>query len=103
MRRGEVRWYRFHAPGKQRPVVILTRDSAIEYLGVTSHHEGDSPQDVQTRRGRAMLGAWLGAWALRWSASEWLSACCSVPRSAFWSRGCGEPMSWPRLQTAPAS
>jgi mRNA interferase MazF len=33
MRRGEVRWYRFHAPDKQRPVVILTCDSAIEYLG----------------------------------------------------------------------
>lgn len=28
-----LRWYRFHAPDKQRPVVILTRDSAIEYLG----------------------------------------------------------------------
>lgn len=33
MRRGEVRWYRFHKPDKQRPVVILTRDSAIAYLG----------------------------------------------------------------------
>ena len=33
MRRGEVRWYRFHKPDKKRPVVILTRDSAIEYLG----------------------------------------------------------------------
>ena len=33
MRRGEVRWYRFPKPDKQRPVVILTRDSAIEYLG----------------------------------------------------------------------
>ncbi len=33
MRRGEVRWYRFRAPDKQRPVVLLTRDSAMEYLG----------------------------------------------------------------------
>ena len=33
MRRGEVRWYRFPAPDKRRPVVILTRDSVLEYLG----------------------------------------------------------------------
>ena len=33
MIRGEVRWYKFKAPDKQRPVVILTRDSIIEYLG----------------------------------------------------------------------
>lgn len=33
MRRGEVRWYRFQRPDKNRPVVILTRDSAIEFLG----------------------------------------------------------------------
>jgi mRNA interferase MazF len=33
MKRGEVRWYRFKAPDKRRPVLILTRDSVIEYLG----------------------------------------------------------------------
>jgi mRNA interferase MazF len=33
MRRGEVRWYRFPHPDKRRPVVILTRDSALEFLG----------------------------------------------------------------------
>ena len=33
MRWGEVRWYRFKKPNKQRPVLILTRDSAIEFLG----------------------------------------------------------------------
>ena len=33
MRRGEVRWYKFSAPDKTRPVLILTRDSIIEYLG----------------------------------------------------------------------
>jgi mRNA interferase MazF len=33
MRRGEVRWYRFQAPDKKRPVVILTRESALGYLG----------------------------------------------------------------------
>jgi mRNA interferase MazF len=33
LRRGEVRWYRFSAPDKKRPVLILTRDSVLEYLG----------------------------------------------------------------------
>jgi mRNA interferase MazF len=33
MKRGEVRWYKFRKPDKRRPVVILTRDSVIEYLG----------------------------------------------------------------------
>jgi mRNA interferase MazF len=33
MRRGEVRWYRFAAPDKKRPVLILTRESALEFLG----------------------------------------------------------------------
>ena len=28
-----MRWYRFAAPDKRRPVVILTRDSILEYLG----------------------------------------------------------------------
>lgn len=36
MKRGEVRWYQFQSPDKRRPVLILTRDSAIPYLtGVT--------------------------------------------------------------------
>ena len=33
MRRGEVRSYKFRKPDKRRPVVILTRDSALAYLG----------------------------------------------------------------------
>ena len=33
MKRGEVRWYQFSPPDKKRPVVILTRDSALEFLG----------------------------------------------------------------------
>ena len=33
MHRGEVRWYRFTKPDKKRPVVVLTRDSALEFLG----------------------------------------------------------------------
>jgi len=32
MRRGEVRWYTFQAPDKRRPVLILTRSSAIGFL-----------------------------------------------------------------------
>lgn len=30
--RGDVRLYRFAPPDKQRPVVVLTRESAVEYL-----------------------------------------------------------------------
>lgn len=33
MRHGEVRWYTFRSPDKRRPVVILTRDSVLGYLG----------------------------------------------------------------------
>ncbi len=33
MKRGEVRWYTFKSPDKKRPVVILTRNSVLEYLG----------------------------------------------------------------------
>lgn len=32
MRRGEVRLYKFQSPDKERPVVILTQDPAIDYL-----------------------------------------------------------------------
>jgi mRNA interferase MazF len=33
MQRGEIRWYCFAAPDKRRPVLVLTRDSALEFLG----------------------------------------------------------------------
>ena len=33
MKRGEVRWYTFRGPDKRRPVLILTRNSAIPFLG----------------------------------------------------------------------
>jgi mRNA interferase MazF len=33
MTRGEIRWYRFAGPDKMRPVLILTRSSALDYLG----------------------------------------------------------------------
>jgi mRNA interferase MazF len=32
LERGQVRLYRFPAPDKQRPVLVLTRDSALGYL-----------------------------------------------------------------------
>ena len=32
MKRGEVRWYKFKSPDKKRPVVIVTRNSILEYL-----------------------------------------------------------------------
>jgi len=34
--RGEVRLYRFSDPDKQRPVVVLTRESAIGYLSAVT-------------------------------------------------------------------
>ena len=33
MKKGEVRWYKFKPPDKKRPVLILTRNSILEYLG----------------------------------------------------------------------
>ncbi len=36
MNRGDVRWYTFKAPDKRRPVLILTRDSAIAVLNAVT-------------------------------------------------------------------
>lgn len=33
MKHGEIHWYKFVRPDKKRPVLILTRDSVLEYLG----------------------------------------------------------------------
>ena len=33
MKRGDIRWYKFEKPDKNRPVVILTRDSIISHIG----------------------------------------------------------------------
>lgn len=33
MQRGEIRWYPSTSPDKKRPVLILTRDSVLDYLG----------------------------------------------------------------------
>ena len=63
IRRGEVRWYRFARPDKRRPVVVLTRDSAIEFLGevtvaprLRSALENDAPDGFQVHG--ALLSWW---------------------------------------------
>jgi mRNA interferase MazF len=33
MKRGKIRWYKLKAPDKKRPVLILSRNSIIGYLG----------------------------------------------------------------------
>ena len=33
MKHGEIRWYKFTRPDKKRPVLVLTRDSVLQYLG----------------------------------------------------------------------
>jgi mRNA interferase MazF len=54
MRCGEVRWYRFPQPNKRRPVLILTRDSALEFLGdVTVAPITSTIRDIPTE---AILG-----------------------------------------------
>lgn len=60
MKRGEVRWYKFKNPDKKRPVVILTRNSVLEYLDevtvvpVTSTIR-DIPSEVLLSRQDGML------------------------------------------------
>lgn len=49
MRRGEVRWYTFEASDKRRPVLILTRNSAIAFLtGVTIAPITSTVRDIPT-------------------------------------------------------
>jgi mRNA interferase MazF len=60
--RGEVRLYQFPRPDKQRPVVVLTRESAIAYLSavtvapVTSTLRG-VPSEVRLSEADGMKGA----------------------------------------------
>jgi len=60
MKRGEGRWYRFSRPDKKRPVVILTRDSALEFQGevtvapITSTIR-DIPSEVLLTKADGML------------------------------------------------
>jgi mRNA interferase MazF len=36
VKRGEIRWYEFKTPDKRRPVLVLTRDSAIPFLNTVT-------------------------------------------------------------------
>jgi mRNA interferase MazF len=64
VRRGEVRWYSFTKPDKRRPVLILARDSALEFLGevtvapVTSTIR-EIPSEVLLTEADGMPRAWL--------------------------------------------
>jgi len=55
MKRGEIRWYKFKSPDKKRPVLILSRNSIIGYLGevtvapITSTVR-EIPSEVQLNR-----------------------------------------------------
>jgi mRNA interferase MazF len=59
MKRGEIRWYKFQTPDKKRPVLILSRDSILEYLGevtvapITSTIR-DIPSEVLLTRSEGM-------------------------------------------------
>lgn len=59
MKRGEVRWYKFTHPDKNRPVLVLTRDSILDYLGevtvapITSTIR-DIPSEVSLTKGDGM-------------------------------------------------
>ncbi len=49
MKRGEVRWYTFEMPDKRRPVLILTRNSAISFLtGITIAPITSTVRDIPT-------------------------------------------------------
>jgi mRNA interferase MazF len=60
MRRGEIRWYTFKKPDKKRPVLILTRNSILEYLSevtiapVTSTIR-DIPSEVYLSKADGMM------------------------------------------------
>ncbi len=49
MNRGDIRWYTFRQPDKRRPVLILTRDSAIPVLtGITIAPLTTTVRDIPT-------------------------------------------------------
>ena len=60
MNRGEIRWYTIPRSNKRRPVLILTRDSAIPYLGEVTIAPltttiRDIPTEVVLDRGDGLL------------------------------------------------
>ena len=49
MNRGEIRWYAFRPPDKRRPVLILTRNSAVSVLtGITVAPLTTTIRDIPT-------------------------------------------------------
>lgn len=49
VKQGDIYWYTFRAPDKRRPVLILTRDSAIPYLtGLTVAPVTTNIRDIPT-------------------------------------------------------
>jgi mRNA interferase MazF len=49
MNRGEIRWFNFRPPDKRRPVLILTRDSAMTVLtGITVAPLTTTIRDIPT-------------------------------------------------------
>ena len=49
MKHGEVRWYTFELPDKHRPVLVLTRNSAISFLtGITIAPITSTVRDIPT-------------------------------------------------------
>ena len=49
MNRGEVRWYTFRTPDKRRPVLLLTRSSALSFLtGITVAPITTTIRDIPT-------------------------------------------------------
>jgi mRNA interferase MazF len=49
MNRGDIRWYTFRSPDKRRPVLIMTRDSAIPVLtGLTVAPLTTTIRDIPT-------------------------------------------------------
>ena len=59
--RGDVRLYRFSRPDKQRPVLVLTRNSAIPYLSAVtvapiSSTIRDVPSEVRLSEADGMKG-----------------------------------------------
>jgi len=60
MNRGDVYWYTFKAPDKRRPVLILTRTSAISYLNALTvapitNTVRDIPSEVFLSREEGLL------------------------------------------------
>jgi mRNA interferase MazF len=62
VRRGEVRWYSFKLPDKRRPVLILTRNTALGFLTSVSvapitRTVRDIPSEVYLDGGDGLPGA----------------------------------------------